>query len=117
MPEQWHAVRSSASSGGPAGAWLRLVTVFVSALSLAACGAQAATPSPPVEVTADVTAGATAKVTEDTTAAATPEVTTLEVVERPEWFGMEMTDVRTGEAFTINDPPDEWDGVVALLEK
>ena len=32
--------------------------------------------------------------------------------ERPEWFALEMTDVRTGEPFTIND----FEGKVVLLE-
>jgi hypothetical protein len=32
--------------------------------------------------------------------------------DRPEWFGLEMTDVRTGETFTIND----FAGKVVLLE-
>jgi hypothetical protein len=32
-----------------------------------------------------------------------PEVDAESDVERPEWFDIEMTDVQTGEPFTIND--------------
>jgi peroxiredoxin len=35
-----------------------------------------------------------------------------EAVEVPDWFGFEMTDVRTGETFTIND----FAGKVVLVE-
>ncbi len=47
-----------------------------------------------------------------TAAPSSSPVVDATVPERPEWFGLELTDVLTGEPFTMND----FDGKVVLLE-
>ena len=112
MPEPWHAVRSSTSSGGPAGPWLRLVILLIAALALTACGADASDPSPSAEPSAVPVVDATAEAPADSPAEAIADSAAQGVVQRPEWFDMEMIDVRTGEAYTIND----FEGQVELIE-
>ncbi len=74
--------------------WLRVGVALMAILILAGCGSTA-TPS----VSPD-------------TAGVAPTTAPSGLSERPQWFGMEMTDVRTNETFTIND----FAGKVVLLE-
>ena len=57
-------------------------------------------------------ASTTSVATSSPLASVATTVTPSSVIERPAWFDLEMTDVRTGETFTIND----FAGKVVLLE-
>ena len=56
--------------------------------------------------------GPSAVVPSTAPSAAVPSTAPSGTADRPEWFGLEMTDVQTGESFTIND----FAGKVVLLE-
>jgi thiol-disulfide isomerase/thioredoxin len=102
--------------------WARLAASLLVLLLVAGCGstsAQTAAPGSAGPDSTDATAAAAEPSVAPPTpaASATPEASATladeaEAVERPEWFGMEMTDVLTGESFTIND----FAGKVVLLE-
>jgi thiol-disulfide isomerase/thioredoxin len=102
--------------------WARLAASLLVLLLVAGCGSTSAQTAAPGSAGPDST-DATAAAAEPSAAPTTPaDSATLEAsatladeaeaVERPEWFGMEMTDVLTGESFTIDDH----EGKVVLLE-
>jgi cytochrome oxidase Cu insertion factor (SCO1/SenC/PrrC family) len=77
----------------PTRASLHLLWIVVAAVILSACSAS----EPP---------------TQEPTAPEEPAATPEPAVETPEWFDIELTDVSTGETFTMND----FSGKVVLLE-
>lgn len=106
---RWRAARGSI---GPR-AWPSLAATLTMILFLVGCGSASTTSDVPrssprmadgVATVAPSTSPRAADVTEVARPSASPE--------RPAWFDLEMTDVRTGDVFTIND----FAGKVVLLE-
>lgn len=101
--------------------WPRVGSALMAALILAGCGSSS-TPSDdpgldsPEPSTSAAGVAATGAPTVSPETAATerlaPTPTPASAAERPEWFGMELADVQTGEAFTIDD----FAGKVVLVE-
>jgi thiol-disulfide isomerase/thioredoxin len=88
-----------------------LAAVLVVVAALLGYGSAAAAPPAPAESAAP--ASPAAAPTDAVGPSVSPETAdATETAERPEWFDLEMTDVVTGETFTIND----YAGKVVLLE-
>ena len=87
----------------------RLSVMLVAMLIVVGCGSTTTQSADAEAATAEASPSATAA--SEATEAATTSAES-EAVERPEWFDLEMTDVQTGETFTVND----YEGKVVLLE-
>jgi thiol-disulfide isomerase/thioredoxin len=95
----------------PAGAGLRACAALLLGLVLVGWG-----PMTPASTTAQTASPDAAAASPSASAGPSPEAISspapTATAERPEWFDLEMVDVRTGESFTIND----FAGKVVLLE-
>jgi len=118
MSRSRRALGSVASSSGPASSWMRAAIALVMVLVLSGCDSTTPTPTPTApapSAAAAPTAASTAPSESAASSAAAEDADddgSSTAVERPEWFGLEMTDVLTGEPFTIDD----FEGKVVLLE-
>ncbi len=123
MSRPRHADRTTASSDDRAPSWFRVTALLVLTVVLAGCGSASPspTPSPTVAASPAEPAAEGADAASVGPSGSDPPVESAEPDEddgsseaaaRPEWFDLEMTDVLTGEPFTIND----FEGKVVLLE-
>ena len=94
---------------------ITLFTLMIVAALLAACGSTVApTQSPPITSVATQAPTATSAPTATPTLASTATSVTVAATPpaKPDWFNIEMTDVRSGQTFSMND----FSGKVVLLQ-
>lgn len=105
---RWRVARGQV---GPR-AWPALALTLTGVLVLVGCGPASTTSDVPRSSPETATVAASAVPTDPGTADGTATAGPISSNERPAWFDLEMTDVRTGDVFTIND----FAGKVVLLE-